>query len=650
MAGRDPTSYDNDRDRVRDRADIVRIVGEHLKLIPKGREFVGLCPFHDDHSPSMSVVPAKQIFHCFSCGAGGDVFTFVQKYHRMEFREALEYLAERVGIELTRSRPEPGGPSAGPTRRDIVAANAFALAFFRKCLQHEAAGKLARDAIAARGVAPEMVEAFMLGAAPDSWEGLATAAQKKGITPAALVAAGLAKPRSGGGGHFDMFRKRLIFPITDQAGRPIAFGARKLDPEDEPKYLNSPESPVFNKSATLYGLAQAARTIQKTGRAIITEGYTDTIACHQAGFTNAVATLGTAFTTEHARLLRRLCDTVVLVFDADEAGQRAADRATEVLFAVDLDVKVALPPEGGLAKDPDELLKQPGGPEAFAASLDGAIDLLAFRYQRLGARLKEAGPAAVQRAVEDELSTLADLGLTKASPIRRQLVLRTLAGVTGLTPGLLAQLLPAAGTRRAGSSIEAENEPGSQQSAFDPRRAAQESGEWGYLLGCALAQDGLAQTLFEETAGMFDTTANPTGGRAPQSATPENRLAAPSAGAAAYGSTVLARVAMAARSAATDPAQQSDRALLQAVLDTLREDEDARALALELERRAASGFTDQQVRVSFEDSLRDLKRRTFLDSADRSLASAAERIKLRQDIHRRFGPNPRSLPRPAGDQ
>ena len=650
MASRTPTNYDNDRDRVRDRADIVRIVGEHLRLIPKGREFVGLCPFHDDHSPSMSVVPAKQIFHCFSCGAGGDVFTFVQKYHRMEFREALEYLAERVGIELTRAAQEPKGGAAGPGRRDVIAANAFALAFFRKCLTHEAAGKLARDAIASRGIAPEMVEAFMLGAAPDNWEGLATAAQKHGISPAALVAAGLAKPRATGGGHFDMFRKRLIFPIADQAGRPIAFGARKLDPDDEPKYLNSPESAVFNKSATLYGLAQAARTIQKTGRAIITEGYTDTIACHQAGFTNAVATLGTAFTTEHARLLRRLCDTVVLVFDADEAGQRAADRATEVLFAVDLDVKVALPPEGGLAKDPDELLKQPGGPQAFAAALDGAIDLLAFRYQRLGARLREAGPAAVQRAVEEELSTLSDLGLRQASPIRRQLVLRTLAGVTGLTPGLLAQLLPAAGTRRGSPSIEAENDEPLGQSPFDSRRAAQESGEWGYLLGCVLAQDGLAATLFEETAGMFDTTANPTGLRAPGNATPENRPAAPSASAAAYGSSVFARVAMAVRSVVTDPAQPSDRPLLQRVLDALREDDAARALALELERRATAGFSDDQIRVSFEDSLRALKRRTFLDSADRSASSAAERIKLRQDIHRRFGPNPRSLPRPAGDQ
>ena len=383
------TRHNEDKERVRDASDIVRVIGEHMAIKAKGREYVALCPFHDDHKPSMQIVPHKQIFHCFVCGSGGDVFTFVEKYHKMEFREAMEYLAERAGIELTKFSSAPaagttadGGP-APVTRSDLINANKAATDFFRAILNHADHGKLARDTIARRGIAPEMVEQFQIGASPDRWDGLVLTLQNKKLDNRAFLEAGLLKRREQGDGLYDALRNRLIFPIHDQIGRVIAFGGRKLKEEDEPKYLNSPETRLFEKAGTLYGLHQASRSIQAKRFAIITEGYTDTIACHQGGFTNAVATLGTALTPRHAQVLRRLCDTVVLLFDGDDAGQRAADRAVEVFFAEDLDVKIATLSGVTDAKDPDELLKREGGAAILQKAIDSATDLLSYRYARI---------------------------------------------------------------------------------------------------------------------------------------------------------------------------------------------------------------------------------------------------------------------------
>jgi DNA primase len=364
-------SQHDDRQRVLDATDVVQLIGEHVALKARGREFIALCPFHDDHKPSMYVVPAKQIYHCFSCGAGGNALTFVMEYHKMAFREALEHLAQRAGVELTPWKPGAAAGAAagsqeqrggGAPRQEVLAANRAAADFFERMLAREDLGRAAREVIARRGISPEMVESFRLGAAPEMWDGLQRTISHKNAPAGPFLAAGLLKQRNEGG-LYDAFRNRLMFPIQDQTGAVVAFGARRINEEDEPKYLNSPDSVVFNKSATLYGLHQAARTIQRTRTAIVTEGYMDVIACHQAGVTNAVAALGTAMTRENAKILRRLCDTVVLLFDGDEAGQRAADRAVEVFFAEPVDVRIAvLPPDAG-AKDPDELLKQEGGRE-----------------------------------------------------------------------------------------------------------------------------------------------------------------------------------------------------------------------------------------------------------------------------------------------
>lgn len=477
-----------DKDRVRDAADIVRVVGEVVALKPKGREYVGLCPFHDDHKPSMGVVPSKGIFHCFVCGSGGDVFSFVQKFHKMDFPEALRFLAEKFGVTLTPRKRADGSSSAeerddGLSRGDLVAINSGATHFFRTVLAHAEHGTTARGIIARRGISPDMVEKFLIGASPDRWDGLVLKARHEGWSERALLELGLLKQRDMGG-TYDALRNRLIFPIQDQTGRVIAFGGRRVKEEDEPKYLNSPETRLFDKSKTLYGLNHASRTIQLEKTAIITEGYTDAIACHQGGFNNAVATLGTALTREHATILRRLCDTIVLLFDGDDAGQRAADRAVEVFFAEPLDVKICTLNAYTDAKDPDELLKREGGADVFKAALAGATNLLDYRFARLKARLAGAGIAALSKGIDDEIARYVELGLREVAPVRQALIVRRLSQLSGVDESTIRRSIPAGrkawnGANGLRTNFASSNQarvgeagPQDEQSAADDRQGA----------------------------------------------------------------------------------------------------------------------------------------------------------------------------------
>lgn len=503
-----PGNFSDDRDRVRDASDIVRIIGEHLHLKPKGREYVGLCPFHDDHKPSMNVVPQKQIFHCFSCGAGGDVFTFVQRFHKMEFREALEYLAERAGIALTRRgrREDADGEPAQSPRAAMIRAASTAQSFFQSVLKREDLGQRARDLIARRSMTPEIVESFGVGASPDRWDGLLMTLQARNFDVEPFVAAGLLKRRESGSGMYDAFRNRLMFPIHDQIGRVIAFGARRIDEADDPKYLNSPESSIFDKSSTLYGLHVASRAIQRERLAIVTEGYMDAIACHQGGFANAVATLGTAMTRKHAAILKRMCDRVVLLFDSDDAGLRAADRAVEILMSEMLEVRVATLGPYTDAKDPDELLKRQGGDAVFRRVLDSATDLLEFRFARLRQRLAGAGVAALDRAVRDELARLAELGMNRLDPIRRQLIVKQLASATGLDARVISQSIPAGRPAR----VQGAEDPQTPESDPTPvqvgkaRLGPQES-----IIGCVLSDPSLWTRLSREDRDTLASAAQP---------------------------------------------------------------------------------------------------------------------------------------------
>ena len=518
---------------MRDASDIVGVVGEHLALKPKGREYVGLCPFHDDRNPSMCVIPAKQIFHCFVCGAGGDVFTFIQKYHSMGFRESLEYLAERGNIELTKFKPGGGAGggrehSGGIGKKEIMAANEVGQAFFKAILSHPEHGELARSIIAERGISDEMVERFGIGASPDRWDGLLMTAQKQGMDLKALVGAGLIKARDTDG-HYDALRNRLIFPICDQIGRVVAFGGRKMKEEDEPKYLNSPETPVFRKSKTLYGINHAVRAIKRERTAVIVEGYTDVIACHQAGVEHVVGTLGTALTSGHATVLRRLCDTVVLLFDGDAAGIKAADRAIEVLLSETIDIRIASLAGFTEAKDPDELFKQPDGPEVFAKVVAGSVDLIKWRFDRLRDELADAGPARVTQRIEEELARLSDLGLGELSPVRRSLMIRQVARAAKIEEGVVtAAIRTGRGKRRPVQSFNNDGPPLSDHLSDHPADIEVMEGEhevydgdrsehnWSpnareYLLGCLLYDANLWLVMSGDERALTRTTAYDSG-------------------------------------------------------------------------------------------------------------------------------------------
>jgi DNA primase len=454
-----------DRERVLGATDLVALIGEFVPLHRKGREHVGLCPFHDDHSPSMHVVSHKgeHFYKCFSCGAGGNAIDFVINYHKMSFIEALRHLAERAGIELSQPEriPDAAAEDGGISRAKLLEANAFALQFFQGVLRHEKAGAPARAAIAHRGISDDMVLRFGLGAAPDDWEGLTNLLRKRGHNLAAFREAGLLKERAGGGVR-DTFVNRLTFSISDQLGRPIAFGGRILNPDDQPKYLNSPESRLFEKGKVLYGLHQAQKSIRDHGEAIIAEGYIDVIALHQHGFTNAVATLGTALTREHAKILQRLCHTVIILFDGDVAGQKAADRAVETLTPVfcetSLGFRVCVLPEG---LDPDDLLRKDQGKLEIRKLLDTAPTFMSFLAERVRReQAKASGPGARQQSAEAILARLGEMGLGAMSGLRKRLVLPSLADELGMTVEELERLLP-----RRRPRVVAESKPAAESGA-----------------------------------------------------------------------------------------------------------------------------------------------------------------------------------------
>ena len=421
----------------------MRLIGEHVSLRPKGREHVGLCPFHDDKNPSFAVVTHKgnAFYKCHSCGAGGDAFDFVMNYHRMQFGEALRFLADRANIILKPRREEPpGADSTSSKRTDLRKANAFAATFFQRTLSDQSVGAVARDVITQRGISDEMVQAFMIGAAPDQWDALSNLIQRRSLPQEIFLAAGLLKPRKEGGGAYDAFRNRLMFPICDELGNPIAFGGRKIDPQDEPKYLNSAESAVFLKSKTLYGLNRAKRAIIEAKQAIITEGYTDVIACHQAGICNVVGTLGTALTRDHARMLSRLCETVVLVFDGDEAGQKAADRGLEVFFSEPVDVKICVLPD---EFDPDELLKETNGRRRFDEAVNNSIDALEYKLNRFRSQLETAsGISGRQKRLDAFLMDLSSIGMNSMQGVRRSMILARVAELLGVSIADVEAALP----------------------------------------------------------------------------------------------------------------------------------------------------------------------------------------------------------------
>ncbi len=361
---------------LRERIDIVDLVGRHVSLRQSGRSFKGLCPFHDEKTPSFHVNPERSIFHCFGCGAGGDAFQFVMRHEALSFPEAVRSLAREAGVEI----PESDGSDRGVTQqlRDI---NERAQRLFQRTLESPK-GEAARAYLAGRGLDETAIERFGLGYAPDSWDTLTRALRGAGLDPALGESAGLLSARRGGEGYFDFFRGRVIFPIQDVRGQVVAFGGRALSSEQEPKYLNTTETPVFRKREAFYGFPEALAAIRKAGQVVVVEGYFDRIALALSGVAEAVATCGTALTREHARQLRRRTREVVLLFDGDAAGERALERALEVLLPEGLRVRAGVLPAGA---DPADVLEREG-PEALRKVVDDAPPAFSFLIGRAAAR------------------------------------------------------------------------------------------------------------------------------------------------------------------------------------------------------------------------------------------------------------------------
>lgn len=415
--------------RIQEANDIVDVISEHVSLAKKGKEMVGLCPFHDDHRPSMNVNTDKQIFKCFACGAGGDVLKFVQMRENLTFPQAIQRLAQRAGIKLkptTTTRTESRQDDVDPNR--IAKLNAWAAEHFQNNLADKQKGDATRKYIAQRQISPESIKKWQLGLAL-SGDDLLTAAGKRNIPLKLLEQGGLVVTRADGSGFTDKFVNRLMFPIADATGRIIGFGGRTLD-ETGAKYLNSPATALFDKSNALYGLHQARNRIASSGIAVVVEGYTDCIMAHQFGCANVVASLGTSFTTGQAHILRRYAKEVVLLFDSDAAGIEAANRALEICLLQRIDIKLAHVPEG---KDPCDFLLA-AGRQRFEELLSGASDVLKFKWARLKDRFGSEHTLADNKAAIDEFlqTVAAAMRAGNLSAIERGLVVNRLSTIIPL--------------------------------------------------------------------------------------------------------------------------------------------------------------------------------------------------------------------------
>jgi DNA primase len=378
-------------------ADIVEVIGDHTRLKKAGRSWKGLCPFHNERTPSFTVDRDKGLYHCFGCGAGGDVIHFVRQIDRLEFPEAVEALAGRFGVTIPRR--ERRGPR-DDRREKLFEAVAAAERYYRERLDQP--GNAAAKYLEKRGVPRELWTELTLGHAPDAWDSIGRALAPA-FPEALLVEAGLLQPRGEGKtGSYDRFRDRLLFVVRDERGRAVGFGGRALSPEGEPKYLNSPESPIFSKKRLLYGLVGARESIRRRDRVVLVEGYFDHLALVRAGVSETVASMGTALTPEQAERLRRLTGHAVVCYDGDSAGRTATRGALALLLAQGFQARVARMPEG---EDPDDLLRSQG-PEALAARIDEAPDFLTWLLEDIQPDAAGLSPVEKRERVAKVLETL----------------------------------------------------------------------------------------------------------------------------------------------------------------------------------------------------------------------------------------------------
>jgi len=469
--------------RVRDSVDIVDLISGYVTLKKTGKNFVGLCPFHSEKTPSFSVNPDKQIFHCFGCGVGGNAFKFIELQEGLNFPEAVRRLAARGGVALPDTRDRGGDRKSEDEKPALLKIISEATDFFRNELAGPG-GNAARAYFAKRGLSETVQNDFSLGYARPEWDGLLRHLKHKGHSPDRIEKAGLIVKRSEGDGHYDRFRGRIIFPIRDISGNVIAFGGRVMD-DSLPKYLNSPETPLYSKSNVLYCLDKAKEAGRKLGYFIIVEGYLDALACHQYGVQNAVATLGTALTDGHMRLMRRFAQKLVLIFDPDPAGVKATLRGFDLFAGSGIKVNVVSLPNGD---DPDTFLKKQGR-DAFAAHLRGSVKFMDFVLSQVAPGTTDSIDDKVERAGE-MLGFIARL----PSTIEREHYLKKTAEALNVDETVLRQEMS---TRHAVHT-------GPREKTADPALKSRRPKAEELLVHLMLSDEGIARKIRNElVAGDF---------------------------------------------------------------------------------------------------------------------------------------------------
>ena len=402
-------------DRVKDAVDMVALVGARSDLRRVGSRWQGLCPFHDERTPSFSVNAEHKLYHCFGCGESGDAIGFVQATEGLDFKEALEYLADRYGVELKREQEDPLAEERRRRRERLLRLVDRAATYYARVLWESAEAGRARQYLSARGLGEVVLKSFRVGYSPSGWENIVGAARREGFSLEELAAAGLAQ-RGRQGEFYDRFRARIMFPLVDARGRALGFGARAVRDEQRPKYVNTSENELYHKGRQLFGIDQARAAAAKAGRVIAVEGYTDVLALHQAGVEESVAIMGTALTQEQLAELGRAAPTVYLALDADRSGQEAMLRAARSASERELELLVVDMPEG---RDPAELVGEEG-PDAFRKLLDGAVSVPEFQARRILANSDLGTSRGRDRALEEIRPVIA--GLADRPATRDELV------------------------------------------------------------------------------------------------------------------------------------------------------------------------------------------------------------------------------------
>lgn len=421
--------YENFKEQVRDAADIVEVVSSYVPLKKRGQNYWGCCPFHGEKTPSFSVNPGKNMFYCFGCHEGGDIFKFIMKIDNCGFMDALKLLANRYGIPVPERQKTAAEIEREKQNESIYQANDLAARFFQACLLKTEHGKPALAYLAGRGITPEIITRFGIGFALNNFVALVTSLSKRGCQKQLLQQAGLvAQGRNGS--FYDKFRNRVMIPIRNGRGQIVGFGGRVLD-DSTPKYLNTSETPWFNKRWLLFGMDVAAKAIRKSSQAIVVEGYMDAISLHAAGLDNVVASMGTAFSEEQAKLLKRMAAEVIFCYDSDSAGRKASVRAVSIALAAGLKVRIAGVPDG---KDPDEFVRH-HGKEAFMQVIAGAKNGIDFQIDETILQNNVTNLAGKVEAVSNILPFL----LECKSEIEAAEHIRRLAGRLTIDEGLIAE-------------------------------------------------------------------------------------------------------------------------------------------------------------------------------------------------------------------